>query len=165
MSELPRFVADVMLGSLAKWLRILGFDTLYFRDISDSELIRISRQQGRTLLTRDTGIAKRKGLEKHILISSNEVAGQLREVLGRMALTASAPPLMSRCAVCNGELARADKESVAGAVPEHVFLHHNSFFRCGSCGKVYWHGSHGKLIGERIEELLGETAWKSSENA
>ena len=97
---MPRFIADVMLGSLARWLRILGFDTIYFRAIDDNELIKIARQQERTLLTRDTGIARRPSIKLKggtgesanrskvgpdvILIHSNSTLEQLKEVLYRL---------------------------------------------------------------------------------
>ena len=81
MSDQPRFIADVMLGSLAKWLRILGFDTLYFKDIDDRELIKRAKQEQRVLLTRDTRLVKSKKVAEHILIKANDAPGQLKEVL------------------------------------------------------------------------------------
>lgn len=156
-----------MLGSLAKWLRILGFDTIYFKTIDDNELIKIAKQEHRILLTRDTRLIKRKEIDNYILINSNDVSGQLKEVLKSLTLTlALALACFSRCAECNGELSTADKESVANDVPEHVFLNFDSFFRCSSCGKVYWEGSHRKLIDEKIQNILGEinANWKNSEN-
>jgi uncharacterized protein with PIN domain len=179
MSNLPRFISDVMLGSLAKWLRILGFDTLYFNNIDDNELIKTAKQQDRILLTRDTGIARRKGVDKLILINSEDMFEQLKEVLRGIPGTPylslgrgtkidkygvpGIPFQQSRCAECNGELVVTDKGAVADAVPEYVFLNRNSFFRCSDCGKVYWDGSHRKLIDEKIREILGEIKWKPSE--
>ncbi len=166
MSDLPCLIADVMLGSLAKWLRILGFDTLYFRTIEDSELVRTAKQQQRVLLTRDTGIARRKGLGSLILIASDDTFQQVKEVLA--ALNARSLkvilPGQSRCAECNGELHFVDKKSVADDVPEHVFLALNSFFRCGNCGKVYWDGSHKQHIDEKIRKIIEETHWAISES-
>src|SRR5208283_2786437 len=102
---MPRFIADVMLGSLARWLRILGFDTIYFRSIDDKELIKLGRQQDRTLLTRDTGIARRKKLQQIILIHSNNTADQLKEVLAALnIMNLTIPQISTRCPVCNGEL-------------------------------------------------------------
>ncbi len=165
MTESPLFIADAMLGNLAKWLRILGFDTLYFKAIDDNELIKIAKQEQRILLTRDTRLVKSKKIGSYILIKSNDISGQLREVLLWLkdrGLTVKGNP---RCAKCNGELLTADKESVANDVPEHVFLNFDSFFRCINCDKVYWDGSHRKLIDEKIQNVLGEinTYWKRSE--
>lgn len=166
MTENPLFIADAMLGSLAKWLRILGFDTLYFKTIDDNELVKIARQEQRILLTRDTHLVKRKKIDSYILIRSNEVSGQLKEVLLWIKNQGSKVKGNPRCAVCNGELSTADKESVANDVPEHVFLNFSSFFRCQSCGKVYWEGSHKKEMDAKIQEVLKEMDifWKRSEN-
>lgn len=175
MSNRPRFISDVMLGSLAKWLRILGFDTLYFKNIDDNELIRIAKQKNRMLLTRDTGIARRKRIDNFMLISSEDTFEQLKEILsvqkklfldadGRLSTENGGLKLSPRCPECNGELAVADKGAVAGAVPEYVLLNCNSFFRCNECGKVYWDGSHRKLMAERIRKVLGEIEWKPSGN-
>lgn len=160
MSGSPRFVADVMLGSLSKWLRILGFDTLYFRDIDDNELIKTAKQQGRVLLTRDGGIAGSRKAGTCVFIHSEDIAGQLKEVLTAFPFTLSG----SRCAGCNGELSPAGRGDVAGDVPDHVFLNFNSFFRCNNCGKVYWEGSHRKTIDERIRGVLEEIGvhWEHS---
>lgn len=148
-----------MLGSLSRWLRILGFDTLYYKSIDDNELIRIAKQQQRIILTRDTGIAKRKGIDNFILITSNDTLEQLKDVLRKSNLKCGAP----RCAECNGELEAAEREAVADSIPKHVFIHSNSFFRCRDCGKVYWEGSHKKSIDARIKEILkgSDTNWKA----
>ena len=172
---MPRFIADVMLGSLARWLRILGFDTIYFRAIDDNELIKIARQQERTLLTRDTGIARRKQLQRTILIHSNNTSEQLKEVLSALEimnrgkgesenrskrLFPDSPILrfplsgVPRCPVCNGELAATDREAVADRIPEYVFLNATSILTCRECGKVYWCGSHKKSIDSQLEKIL-----------
>ncbi len=166
MSEQPRFISDAMLGSLTKWLRILGFDTLYFKAIDDNEIVKIAKQEQRILLTRDTRLVKRKKIDCYILINSNDISGQLREVLLWIKDRGSKVKDNPRCAECNGELSTADKESVANDVPEHVFLNFDSFFRCRSCGKVYWEGSHRKSIDEKIQNILEEinAYWKISEN-
>ncbi|HWR90077.1 MAG TPA: Mut7-C RNAse domain-containing protein [Dissulfurispiraceae bacterium] len=156
----PRFVSDVMLGSLSKWLRILGFDTLYFRRADDHELIRIALREQRTLITRDSGLARRCSRTGHpacISIISQRTSDQVREVLS--AVSASLPPLPAgppRCVVCNGELSPAGRESVFGDVPEFVYRNRDSFFRCLSCGKVYWEGSHSRHIEETISRILGD---------
>ena len=168
MPDTPRFISDVMLGSLARWLRILGFDTLYFRTIDDNELIKIARQQERILLTRDTGIARRKQPQRLIFIHSNNAPEQIKEVLFTLriinlskGLFPDSPihrfPLSGspRCPVCNGELAATERKAVADHVPEYVFLNATSFFSCGECGKVYWCGSHKKSIDSILKQVIG----------
>lgn len=165
MSDFPRFISDAMLGSLTKWLRILGFDTLYFRNVDDNEIVKIAKQEQRILLTRDTRLVKRRKIGNYILINSNGISEQLKEVLIWVKGQRSKVKGNPRCAECNGELSTADRESVADDVPEHVFLNFNSFLKCKNCGKVYWEGSHRKLIDEKIQNILGEinAYWKSSE--
>ncbi|MCC6346145.1 MAG: Mut7-C RNAse domain-containing protein [Nitrospirales bacterium] len=167
MPERPRFIADTMLGSLAKWLRLLGFDTLYFRKGDDRELVRIARQEGRVLLTRDTGIARRKGRGALLLLHANTTGEQVKEVVRTLGAGPSAILLQEatpRCTRCNGVLSGAGREEVADAVPGYILLIHTFFLKCGSCGKVYWGGSHKKQIDARIQELMGEMAdqWKTS---
>lgn len=154
-----RFIADVMLGRLARWLRLLGFDTLYFRAIDDNALVKTALQEERILLTRDTGIARRKKNLSLILIHSNNTIEQLKEVLfsfpdSTILLLADSAFGPARCTLCNGELARADMSSVAGRVPEYVLLNAASFFTCRECGKVYWHGSHKKSIDNILKKIL-----------
>lgn len=161
--ECPRFIVDAMLGSLSKWLRFLGFDTLYFKNIDDNELIRIAKQEQRILLTRDTRLVKSKKINCYILINSNDISGQLKEVLLLLKRQGFSLSVNPRCAECNGELSIADRKSVINDVPEHVFVNFASFFRCQNCGKVYWEGSHRKLIEEKIQNILEEINinWKN----
>lgn len=155
----PRFISDVMLGRLSRWLRLLGFDTVYSRTISDSELIRIARLEDRIILTRDTGITKRKGPQRTFLIHSNYTFEQLKEIMSQEWTTKKRPlglfTSSPRCTVCNGELADAEKDAVTGRVPEHIFLNAESFLTCAECGKVYWHGSHKKSIDSLLQRILG----------
>ncbi|MDI6802012.1 MAG: Mut7-C RNAse domain-containing protein [Thermodesulfovibrionales bacterium] len=151
-----RFIADAMLGKLSKWLRILGFDTLYFKALNDNELVKIAKQQQRILLTRDTLLVKIKRIDGYILINSNDTFEQLREVLLWIKDSDAIATGHPRCVECNGELDIADSELIRDDVPEHVFLNSKSFFRCRDCGKVYWEGSHKKLIDTKLQEMLKE---------
>ncbi|HDN80063.1 MAG TPA: hypothetical protein ENG33_06340, partial [Chloroflexi bacterium] len=113
-----KFLADSMLGSLAKWLRILGYDTLYFPNMEDSELARLAMKEGRVLLTRDQELARRKGL-KALLIKSEKLQEQITQVFRELNLEKKNP--FSRCPVCNTPLQPVDKEAVRGRVPAYVF--------------------------------------------
>lgn len=151
MSEV-RFIADSMLGSLARWLRILGFDTLYFRDITDGDLIRIARQQQRIIITRDRALSRRKNVEG-ILVSSNDLKGQLKEFLQWIKGRGIKPCPFTLCPICNGDIHPVDKFNVKNDVPEYVFLNTLFFYQCSNCGKVYWEGSHRKGIERFINQL------------
>jgi len=147
------FLADVMLGRLARWLRLLGFDTLYYNDISDNRLLRIAKEQGRFILTRDTRLVKIKGIKDYLLIKANDSFSQLLEVIDILKLTRF--NLLSRCVKCNGMLTRIlDKNEIKDSVPEFVFLHFNLFLRCSDCGKVYWDGTHPRKFREKLSEVL-----------
>lgn len=149
----PQFIADVMLGRLARWIRFLGFDTLYYSDISDRRLIRIAREQNRFILTRDTRLTKIKGMKDYLLINANDSLKQLLEVIDALKLKRF--NLFSRCVSCNGQLIRiSDKIEVKDSVPEFVFLNVTVFQKCSDCGKIYWEGSHPKKFKEKISEII-----------
>lgn len=148
-----RFIADVMLGRLTRWLRLLGFDTLYFSDLSDEKLIRISKEEGRFILTRDTGLAKIKGIGNCLLIGSNDSVQQVLEVI--QALDLKDFRFFSRCVSCNGQLSRlSDKAEIRDTVPDFVFLNFHTFTKCGGCGRVYWKGTHPKLFRKKLADVL-----------
>ena len=148
-----RFIADVMLGRLARWLRLLGFDTLYYHDINDTQVIRIAKDQGRVILTRDTRLVKIKGIKEYLLIRANDSFQQLLEVI--RALNLKDFYLLSRCVSCNGQLSRLlDKSEIKDAVPDFVFLNYHRFSKCSGCGKVYWEGTHPKMFREKLSKVL-----------
>lgn len=145
-----RFIADAMLGRLARWLRILGFDTLYYPDITDRVLLKLARQEGRFILTRDTHFL-RKDVGDCLLVTSDGLEEQVSEVMKALGLGL---PGGSRCANCNGELREVlDKQEIADAVPEYVYLNFNHFQRCLQCGNVYWEGSQFRRIKQRVADL------------
>jgi len=143
------FVADAMLGRLAKWMRFLGYDILYFRDIDDRELVRIARAQGRLLLTRDRRLPQDFKVRCR-LITSERLDEQLREVLSEFP-----PPrdASRRCMGCNMPLEPVEKHGVKDLVPEYVYVHHDLFLRCPGCNSIYWEGSHTRNIVERIARV------------
>lgn len=144
-----------MLGRLARWLRLLGFDTLYYPDISDRRLLRVAREEERLILTRDTHLVKIKGIKDYLLIKANDSFKQLLEVIDALKLTANSFQLLSRCVKCNGLLKNIlDKNEIKDSVPEFVFINLNLFLRCSECGKVYWEGTHPEKFREKLSEVL-----------
>ncbi len=135
----PRLLADVMLGRLAGWLRALGYDTLYFRDLDDAALARRALAEDRILLTRDRELARRRGL-RVLLIHDDRVENQLRQVVRDLAL--SAQNEFSRCIECNIPLADLDRAQARDLVPPYVYATQPRFRQCPQCGKVYWRGTH-----------------------
>jgi uncharacterized protein with PIN domain len=142
-----------MLGKLARWLRLLGFDTLYSSDISDRRLIRAAKEQDRLILTRDTRLVKIKGVKDYLLIKSNDSFEQLLEVIHTLKLKEF--HLLSRCVTCNGQLSKLfDKTEIKDSVPDFVYLNFHTFLRCRDCGKIYWEGTHPKMFREKLTEVL-----------
>ncbi len=149
-----RFIADSMLGKLAKWLRILGYDTLYFRDGEDTRLLATARRESRILLTRDTRLIRRRRLCPILFVHHDRVWDQLRQVARELGLTMG-ERFGSRCLRCNRSLALLARDQAAGQVPEYVFRHHEVFSRCEGCGRVYWAGSHLRHMEETVRVLCG----------
>ena len=137
-----KFVVDRMLGKLARRLRMLGCDSLYPPERGDSDLIRIARREGRTLLTRDTHLQDVRGV-KVFLVSSQEVREQLLEILSAFGLP---PGERSRCTLCNGALQETSREEARDRVPDFVHRQHAFFYHCPGCGKFYWQGTHWREL-------------------
>ena len=137
-----KFVADVMLGKLAKRMRLMGFDVLYDSCCEDNEVLRLALDQGRIILTRDTGLASRPLAQGHLLITSDLIDEQLQQVLE--AFSPSGEHALTRCSLCNEQLSVMDRKDARDLVPDHVAATVYEFWRCEHCGKVYWKGSHVK---------------------
>jgi hypothetical protein len=149
MDDSPlRLLADCMLGRLAKWLRLLGYDTAYENDAADHALARRARAEGRVLLTRDHALAKRRGL-RTLLIESQVLEEQVQEV--QEALGPPPDLSLSRCSVCNVALEEVSPAEVADRVPPYVLKNQSEFRYCPGCGRVYWPGSHVQAMGEQLE--------------
>ena len=149
------FIADHMLGSLARWLRFLGFDCTYPKVLPDRNLIAMAKQEGRTLLTRDKELAKTNEVTT-LYIESVDLEKQLAQVFEVYNLRIDSA--FSRCSLCNSILKPVKKSDVKGKVPEKVFLRQNEFWNCPECKKYYWHGTHYQGIKAKIKELEGITA-------
>jgi uncharacterized protein with PIN domain len=152
-SPMPAFVADVMLGRLAKWLRIAGFDVLYSNRFSDDELVALSRQEGRILLSRDTRLLVRKVVQRFIFLESESIQSQLRQVFEAARIT-GLPGALTRCLSCNDVLIEITRERARGRVPPFVFATQPSFKSCPRCQKVFWAGTHRQSVMRMLEKLL-----------
>ena len=140
-----RFIADAMLGSLARRLRLLGFDVIFDPQLGDNEVLRIALEQDRVILTRDTGLTSRPLEHDHLLIRTDPIDEQLDQVVGTFGLPGAGP--LTRCSVCNGELLSLDRDAARDRVPEHVLRTASAFLACRGCGRVYWEGSHVRNMG------------------
>ena len=136
-----RFIADVDLGRLARYLRLLGFDTAYRNDWSDAGLVERATCERRILLTRDRGLLKRSAVDHGYLVRQTEPTAQLHEVIERFDLRRCLRPF-TRCPECNGTVERVAKEEVIGRLPPLTAQYYEEFWRCEECGRLYWKGGH-----------------------
>ena len=144
-----KFLCDHMLGSLARWLRLLGHDTAYPGPLSDVEIGAMAQHEGRVLLTRDRELAQRvRGAHR---IRSDGLEEQLLDVARAFHLDLGES--MTRCSVCNAELEAVRKSAAKGRVPSGVYSRQREFWRCLSCGRFYWHGSHWDNVIGRVRNL------------
>lgn len=166
-----RFIVDVHLGTLAGYLRMFGFDTRVSGARGDEELARLSRLEGRVLLTRDRGLLKRRIVTHGLLVRSLVPRRQLAQVFARFELagpvrsaTGGSSGLFSRCMACNGHLERVDRALVLEDVPPRVAGAYREFSRCTGCGKVFWRGTHWEGLRRLAEEMLGQppAEWSDS---
>lgn len=157
-----KFFADSMLGKLARWLRLLGYDTLYHPSISDDKLIEEAKKEGRIILTLDLRLAGQMK-ENCFLLSSQDPYLQLREVLEKYNLDPW-KGLFSRCVLCNLKVEKVkDKKEVEKEVPLYALNQSSLFYRCPSCGKVYWEGSHHQRIKNLLLSLMGKVPQNGKE--
>ena len=144
----PRLFVDAMLGRLARWLRLMGYDAAYYRTGSDEELARQARAEGRLILTRDRGLAGRRGVWA-LLVSAEDIDGQIAEV---RAVLGGEPEPFSRCPECNGQLAGLAREAARELVPPYVWQTQQTFKRCPDCRRVYWKGTHWPGMQEGLRD-------------
>ena len=152
VSSDPKFIVDAMLGDLARWLRMLGYDTIYAKSMPDSRIIELARRDERIVLTRDHALfykALKKGI-RALVVSGHDTAERLAQVARRIGIRLYLDPDLTRCPLCNASLARVPKSSVKGRVPPIVYERYTEFWICTGCGQVYWRGSHWR----GIEEIL-----------
>lgn len=137
-----KFFCDVMLGRLAKYLRLLGIDTKYSRFTTEALLIKPALAENRIILTRRTNFQKKRGPIPFFFITSNNSKIQLKEVIKHFGIRGSALKPFSRCLLCNTPLQDVDRPLVAGKVPDYIFNTTDRFSQCRSCRRIYWPGTH-----------------------
>lgn len=137
----PPFLADAMLGRLARWLRVLGYDTSYDQVLDDPALVALADAEGRVLLTRDRHLVTHLSPHAALLLTTDRPLAQLREVVDALGLPAPTS-LFTRCTLCNARLRIASADEMARDVLEKSRPLPGPFYRCPGCGRMYWQGSH-----------------------
>ena len=135
------FILDVHLGTLCKYLRMMGFDTVYDNHFDDPEIIEIAKNENRIILTRDIGILKNKQVKFGYWLRSQNSELQLEEVLNHFNLKDKIRPF-TRCIACNGTIKKVDKNEIIHRLKPLTKKYFTLFFQCCNCGKIFWEGSH-----------------------
>jgi uncharacterized protein len=152
----PKFIVDANVGKLAKWLRMMGFDTLFFDELDDGKMVKLALAQERTIITRDTEFMKRRaittGRVKAILVSGDNPESQMKTVLQKLNLSDQTRPF-TRCLECNAELKELDRSEAEGLVPGRVYQIQEQYMICPSCERVYWRGTHWKAMTDKLHEF------------
>ncbi len=144
-----------MLGRLAKGLRMLGYDTLYWGGESEA-ILELASREGRVVLTRKRSLLRAGNGLNVVLICSDNAQEQLREIIRELDLSLEGTHLSSRCLCCNGLLMPIRKEEVEDRVPYYVYQSHKDFTSCTRCGRIYWKGTHLQNMKRRIQRLRDE---------
>jgi uncharacterized protein with PIN domain len=151
--RVTRFVLDVHLGKLARYLRMLGFDTVYNPYSAPTDLVRISKEDQRIILSRDRRLLMRREVDRGYWVRHEGILEQVAEVLRRLDLSGSIR-WFSRCTACNGSLQNSSETEARKRFPDHRFEEGTRFSVCTRCGHLYWNGSHS----DRFRELVAGLA-------
>jgi uncharacterized protein with PIN domain len=139
-----KFIADIMVGKLARYLRMAGSDVLYINNISDDEILKIAKSEERIVLTRDSLMLLRRPFKnnsiKSVFIKDDKIKDQLKQVKSDLRIPLK--PNLIRCLECNTELSKAQKENLKDKVPPYVYKTQKDFLHCSKCDKYYWRGTH-----------------------
>jgi len=147
------FAADRTLGKLAKWLRILGYDTIYESDVSGKWFFE-HLGKDRILMTRSEKVQKKFATHKMVFITSNYPVEQLKQVIDEIGINLSDTLPFSRCIHCNLPIVDVNKDDVYGLVPNYIWETHDAFHKCRQCERIYWPGSHTARSTEIIKQLF-----------
>jgi hypothetical protein len=150
-----KFLADRMLGKLAKELRMLGYDTIYYQGENAYPLIKWAREEGRVILTRNTKLIPKRPEDNIIRVMEDKPPLQLRELIQKKVISLNEKNFFSRCLLCNILLVEIPREEAEGKVPDFIFYQQREFFRCPQCLRIYWKGSHQDHMQRKINELIG----------
>jgi uncharacterized protein len=161
-----KFLADSMLGKLARWLLMLGHDVTYNVQLNDNGLLELAKKESRVLLTKDLELYKRavaKGIDALYLEGKSE-SEMLAEAAKRYGLTLEIDMEKSHCPVCNTKLEVALKEQLSGELKKNTFTYYDKFWKCPNCGQIYWQGAHWKQIGNTLKEAQTELEKSKEKN-
>jgi hypothetical protein len=143
-----------MLGKLARELRMLGYDTVYYRGENTYPMIKLAREEGRVVLTRNTKLVPKRPEDRIVRVTEDNPVLQLKELKQKKVISLNKENLFSRCLLCNTLLDKISREEAEGKIPDFIFYQGKEFSRCPQCLKIYWQGSHQDHMQRKIEELF-----------
>jgi uncharacterized protein with PIN domain len=155
-----KFIVDANAGKLARWLRMLGYDTLFVNDIDDDELVSIGLKEHRLIITKDTQVMLRRavtsGKVKALLVTQDDPKAQFRQLVDTLKLNRGKQ--FTRCLECNALLVPRGRDEVEGLVPPYVFQTQTQYYQCPECQRVYWRATHWQHMIQELDTLLGQTS-------
>jgi uncharacterized protein with PIN domain len=158
-----KFIVDNNTGKLVRWLRMMGYDTLFFNGSDDSRMVATALKEGRVILTRDTQIMKRRvitgGQIRAVFIRSDKPEKQMQQVIDTLNLDCRFRPF-TLCLECNQSLQERSKQEIKNRVPPYVFKTQNQYMECPACHRIYWRGTHWQAMTEKLEQLDKSSAGK-----
>jgi uncharacterized protein with PIN domain len=160
-----KFVVDGMLGKVARWLRMLGYDTKYFNDMSDDEILKVASEEKRILLTKDYQFFKKANIHgvRAIFVEGETHIEKLANLSKQLNIKLEININYSRCPKCNAEIRPINKEAVKDKIPPSTYRIHNEFWVCSKCGQVYWKGSHWIKINNALNQAKAKLASQKRE--
>jgi len=147
-----KFILDAHFGKLARYLRMLGFDTVYDRALNDEQIIQISLQENRAILSKDRALLLDRRVKNGYFVNAKNLGDQLIEVIKHFDMVNKFNPF-TRCLLCNGKIITVDKKNIQEEVLLSIFNQYENFTRCLDCKKVFWEGSHHQKMSNFIAEL------------
>jgi len=154
MLDNPQFIADAALGKLAKWLRLLGYDTVVFSQEAGREMLRLAAAEGRIVLTKRIDMLERQFSGCLYLVKDNDIGHQLNDIIGKFSLKIDKQKMFTICLKCNKRLHSVPAEEVRDLVPAYVFENCTRYNQCPSCHSVYWTGTHQRNALQFLEKHL-----------
>ena len=150
-----KFIVDHNVARLARWLRMMGYDTTVFNEIDDWQMIRTALADNRIIITRDTGVMKRRvitsGKLKALLVVSDDPESQINQVVHAFQLDTKKS--LTLCMECNIPLVPVDREAVKSRIPPYVYQTNKQFYECPICHRIYWQGSHWEAMQQTLKKL------------
>jgi uncharacterized protein with PIN domain len=150
--RIVKLILDVHLGKLARYIRLLGFDTVYETWLEDEQIVAIASKEKRIILTRDIQLLKNGQVSHGYWIRSQKPLEQLKEVIQHLDLSKKIRPF-HRCMECNGIIKEVDKTEIIAYLKPKTRVHYEDFYRCEQCQRVYWNGSHYQRMISMLENL------------